>query len=206
MHPQREQQFAEVPVVRDDQPAVTHASEVFGREKAEAPRVPEGPGFSTVPAGADGLAGVFNDLDAASIGHFHDGLHIGTLPEEMHGNDGFRAGRDLLFKLFGVHRKGIGPDVHEHRHRVQTRDAAGRGKEGKRHGDDFITGVHTSRHQGEQQGVASRGHPHGVTALEIPGDGLLKGLDPWTEHEALCLADLFDRRQDVGTDLPELGL
>ena len=206
MHPQREKQFAEVPVIRHDQPAVTHASEVFGREKAEAPRIPEGSGFPTVPAGADGLAGVFNDLEAASIGHLHDGLHVGALPEKMDGNDGLCARRDLPLKLFRIHRKGIGKDVHEHRHRVQTRDAACRGKEGKRHGNDFIAGIHTRRHQGQQQGVASGGHPDGVTAIEILGDGRLKSLDPWTQYKRLCRTDLFDRRQDVATDLPELSL
>ena len=144
--PQREKQFTEVSVIRRDQPAVAHSPEIFRRKKTEGPRIPEGPGVSTAATGADGLAGVFKDLDAASISQFHDGLHIGTLTEEMHGDDGFRTRRDLPLDLFGINRKRIGSDVHEHRHRVQTRDAARRRKESKRHGDHFIAGFHPRRH------------------------------------------------------------
>ncbi len=58
--------------------------------------------------GADGLGGVFDDHEAVAAGDLQDGIHVGALPVEMHGNDRLGVGGDLGLDLANVEVEGSG--------------------------------------------------------------------------------------------------
>lgn len=86
------------------------------------------------------MAGVFDDGDAVLRGGSHDGAHVAREPAIVHHDGGAGARRDELCELRGVHVRGVRPgDVAKDGTRADVAHGVGRGDEGERPDDHFVT-------------------------------------------------------------------
>src|SRR5438105_268177 len=92
----------DISVVRGDRTAVADGAEVL--RWIEAPRCcPPEPTCRPVPVvGAVRLGGIFEDLEVVPGGDVEDGIDVGRLSVEVHGNDGPGSPRDRGFDEIDV--------------------------------------------------------------------------------------------------------
>src|SRR6266480_2076740 len=67
-----------------------------------------------------------------------DGIDVERLAVQMHGHDGFGAGRDGALDQFWIEIERGVVDVDEHWRGADVRDGPARGDEGLGRGDDFV--------------------------------------------------------------------
>ena len=103
-----------------------------------------------------------------------------------------------------VERRGI--DVAEERPRTEARDDTGRREERERRRDDLVAGADVERHQRQQQRIGARRQAEAVLRLRVLGDLRLELGDAGPEDEALLVANLADRRLDLGAQRRVLAL
>ena len=73
-----------------EEAGVAESGEVFCGVEAEGGGVAEGAGGHGVPGGAEGLGGVFDEQEAGvGLLDAGEGVEVGTLAEEVDGEDGF---------------------------------------------------------------------------------------------------------------------
>ena len=149
----------QVGVARHDGAAVAEGAEVFAREKAGASHVAKGAGGAlhsgALVHGTEALGVVFNEAQPMLLGPGHEGVHVGALPEEVHHDDGLRAGGSGALGRGGVEVEGVGVDVCEDGGGADFGHDFGRGDEGKVGDDDLVAWADTERAQGEVQGVCA---------------------------------------------------
>ena len=103
MDAQHGQRIGQRLIVRGNQPPVTEATEVFGREKAETADIPEDTGALPLLRCSDCLAGILDHADLSSGRNFFNGSHSGALAEQMHGDNGLRSRSNRLLDLVGIY-------------------------------------------------------------------------------------------------------
>lgn len=89
---------------------------------------------------------------------------------------------------------------------VCARNRPDRGEERVGRRDDFVAGTDAFGHQGHDQGVRARRHAHAVGRAAVFRDGRFAFLHLRAQDKGLRLADVQDRRLDLGADLFVLRL
>ena len=74
--------------VGGDEACVAEGGEVFGGVEAEGGGVAERAYGAIVPRGAEGLGGVFDELEIVGFGEGGEGVHVRALAVEMDRHDG----------------------------------------------------------------------------------------------------------------------
>ena len=135
-----------------------------------------------VPLGAEGLGGVFDELEIVFAGDGGEGVHVGALAEEVDGEDGgvLEAGwegfgEDFLDGL-GVEVEGGEVDVGEDGMGSGAEDGGGGGEEAEGGGNDGVAGADAGGGEGEPKGVGAVGAADGVGDVEEGGGGLFEAL------------------------------
>lgn len=136
-------------VVADKGAAVAEAAEVFGWEERVAAEVAHAAAGLAVVGCADGLSGVFDDVELVLFGESEDGVHVGALAEEVDWDDGFGARGDFVFGVFDIEVEGDRAGVDEHGSSAGAGDAACGGEEGEGRHEDFIAWADVEGHEGE---------------------------------------------------------
>ena len=80
--------FGQRIIVGNQKTAVAEASEILGREEAVSAEVPDGADWFAFVFGSDSLGTVLDDKKIVGVSQGHDGVHVSTLAEKMHRNDG----------------------------------------------------------------------------------------------------------------------
>jgi hypothetical protein len=97
------------------------------------------------------VCGILEHEQAVPAGDGHDGVHVGRLAGEVHGDDGARPRCDRGLDGAGVDVERLQVDVHEHRHAVGLDHRRCRRQEGVRRDDHLIAGHQTRGHQRQAQ-------------------------------------------------------
>ena len=184
-------------VVGGEHAGVAKRAEVLGRIEAEATDCTERAGGLVIEARADGLGGVLDHVQAVALGDLTDGVHVGTLAEEMHRNDRPGERRDCVFDLLRVDVERPRIDINEHGLRAQPPDGAGRGEEREARHDDFVPFADVEGHQREEDGIAARSTGDGVLRAGECGDRFFELLHVRPEQEAAGVDDAGDGREDL---------
>ena len=151
-HTQLRRQFV---VIGRDHAAVAEAAQVLRRIEAEGTQRAQRTGPPAAILGADRLASVFDDGNAAGRGRdLPDLVHLGTLAEEMHRNDRLRGRRQLVQHVGRIEIKRFGQDIGKHRFGAQPPHGAGGRKERKARHDHLVARPDAQRQQ-RQARVAS---------------------------------------------------
>ena len=181
-------------IIGRDHAAVAEGAEVLRREKAEAAEVSDGAGAAPLVLRADRLRAVLDHVQVVPLGDRHNRIHVGHLSVQVHGHDhlGFRCDRGLDQAWLDVVAVWI--DVHEHRHCAHPVDAAARGEEGVRRGDDFIAALDAEGHKRYQKRVGARGDADAELTLRVRGDFFFQTFDLRAADEGLRLRDALERR------------
>ncbi len=180
---------------RDDA-AVADAAEVFRRVEAERGRVAERAGLLPLPRGTVGLAGVFDDADALLRGDRPEGIHVGTLAEEVYRDHGGRFWGERPRDGNGIEREGDRIDVREDRHGAEVeRRERGCGEREGRH-DDLVTRFHAGGLQCEDERVGAGGDTGRVRDADIGRVLRLEFPERRAEDVRAARVDLLDRLQD----------
>src|SRR4051812_13317910 len=79
-----------------------------------------------------------------TLGNAEDGVEVGGLAVEMHGQNGARARRYRRFDFGRVYVARVGFAVHEDGRCVRGRDCLGRGEEGVCGDDDFVARAYSA--------------------------------------------------------------
>ncbi len=140
------QLFGQTVVLREERAAVAVAAQVLGWEERRAADFAHRAGLATAAVrknivGANGLAGIFNYIQAVPVRDVENLPHRRALPEQMDGHDGFGARRNRAFDGRGVQVERIGRYINEYERQPQQRDDFGRGGEREIGRDDFIAGL-----------------------------------------------------------------
>ena len=126
-------------------------AKVLARIEAERPGVADRPGLAALVEGALGLGGILDHDELVPGGDFHDGIHVRTLAEQMHGHDRPGARRDGGLDLGDIDGERADIDVDKDRFRPGIRDGLRRRHEGHGHCDNFIAGSDAEGEQGEPE-------------------------------------------------------
>src|SRR5580658_795665 len=119
--------LGELVVVGADGAGVAEGAEGFRGIKTATSGEDSGAGALAVPAGADGLGGVFQDEEAVFFGDLVDGFAVVKLAEEIDGDDGAGLFGDFFGDFGWVDVEGVGLDVDEDGFGAEPGDAAGGG-------------------------------------------------------------------------------
>ncbi len=173
----------EIVVVRDENAAVAEPAQILRREEAEHSERPHAADLPSLVRRAHGLRRVLDDRNPAIAREGHHGVHVGRLPEEMHGHDRLRPWRDLAGGVLDVHVEAVEAGVGEDRRRARARDAAGRGEEGEARADHLVARPDPQGHQREEDPVGARRDADRVLDARELGDLRFEVLDFRAEDE-----------------------
>ena len=93
--------FRKTFIVCDDHTAVAKASQIFCREKAQAPAKPESTRLHAFSGRAYRLRAVFDYGNAMAVCNFHNRVHVCALPEGVDGHYRLCPRSYGFFKAFG---------------------------------------------------------------------------------------------------------
>ena len=189
-----------------DHAGVAEAAEVLRRVEAERGGIAQTARAASVIPGTDGLRGIFQHEQPASLGDGVDRPHVGGLAVQMDRDDRPRLRRDGAFESCRVEVQGFGLDVDEDGRGAGAPDGAGGREERVRRGDDLVARPDSQGHQGQEQGVGARGAPDGEGGLAVAGGLRLELRDLGAEDEVLALDDAPDRAIDLVADAQVLRL
>src|SRR5271166_5783444 len=99
------------------------------------------------------------------IGQALQGVHVGTLTEEMHWKHGgefvgLTPAQEAMY-LSGIEIKSLRVDIDENWLRAGSDDSARRGKEAERRGKNLVARLNPTRNERQPQGVSTRGASDG---------------------------------------------
>jgi len=197
--------LCEIIVVGHDGPGLPVGPQVLARVEAEAARDAHGACLPPLVEGPVGLAGILDDAQVVLPGDLQDGVHVGGLPEEVHGDDGLRPGRDGALELSGVHVAGVGLDVHENRLGPGKADGLGRGHERAGRGDHLVALTDAQGQKGKPEGVGAVADGHAMLRPAVGGELPLEFLDEGAAGEGRGIEDGVDGRPDFFPDRCQLG-
>ena len=114
--------------------------------------MPERAGALAGPQRAMRMGGILDDNQIVPLGNGHDGVHVGHLRGDMHGDDGPRPLGDDRFNGFRVDAEGVRIDIDQHRNRAGHHGRGGGRLEGVGGNQDFIAPADAGRAQGDLHG------------------------------------------------------
>jgi len=117
---------------------------------------------------------------------------------DRHNGFGF-SGNGRLYQG-RIYIKGLGINIHKHRHSSEAGNAAGGGKKGKGGCNHFIAGTNTQTHQAGQQCIGAAGNTHCIAAAAHLCNRLFKLLDHRAADAALGIQHLIDFCQNLILD------
>ena len=171
--------------------AVACGAHVLQRIEAEsaggAQRADHAPAYGR----AHRLGRVLDHVQAAGLGHGGDGVHVGGIPGEVHGDHGTGARSDRVLEGGGVHQV-LGVDVHEDGHGTGHDDGPGRCHEAVGGGDHLIARPDAQGLEGEEDRVRARVEPQREGRAAQGGEAGLELCDLRPEDELAALELLGD--------------
>lgn len=141
----------------DQSAGIAETAKILAGEEAVSAEIAHGAAGAASIAGTDGLGGVFDDLKAVLLSEGKDSVEIGTLAEEVDGDDGFGFGGDFGFGVGQVDVEADGAGVDKDGGGADATDASSGGEEGKGGDEHFIAGANVEGHEGEKDGVGAGG-------------------------------------------------
>ena len=185
-------------VVRHHHAPVTIATEILGREKAEAARIPERPGLPSPVLAvailrAKRLRVVLDDFQVMSIRQAEDERKVSGTAIEVNRNDGPCARGDLCFQAAGIQSVGLGVNVRKNRRSSGLGHSLGRGEKSVRRNDHFVTGTNAAGPQRQPERIGPGGQAHGVLDAQVSGNRFLKALHSAAEDEGAAGQNVPDR-------------
>ena len=99
-----------------------------------------------------------------------DSVEIGTLAEEVDGDDGFGFWGDFGFGIGKIDVETDGAGVDEDGGGTDAADATGGSEEGKGGDKHFITGADVEGHEGEKDGVGAGGDADAMAGFSQGGE------------------------------------
>src|SRR2546429_7619556 len=144
-------------VIGDHDAAIAVSSQIFPGVKTKSRGVSQRSNPLALVARAMSLAGVFDHHQPVLVGKLSDGIHVGGVPVQMHGNNGFGAARDGSLDRLYVQRVRVWIDVHQYRCGPGMRYAERGGDEAVGRSDDLVAraNVESPQRQLEEIGRAS---------------------------------------------------
>ncbi len=149
----------------DQSSRIAEAAKILAGEEAVGSEIAHGAAGAASIAGPDGLGGVFDDLKAVLLSEGKDSVEIGTLAEEVDGDDGFGFWGDFGFGIGQVDVEADGAGVDEDGGGADATDATGCGEEGKGGNEHFIARANIEGHEGEKDGVCAGGDADAVAGF-----------------------------------------
>ena len=128
---------------------------------------------------------------------FGDAAHVGWMPVEMNGYDGFRSRADGVLQLRRVEAISLRLDIDKHGYRANHSDCRGRGAGSMGHGYDFVALLHVKRLQRQRKRVGTRCNAYGRGNAETGSQLLLEIGDKRSENVLAAIEDLCDGRQNL---------
>ena len=113
MQPPRSEPVRVVIVLGGDHPTLA-GGDGLGRGEAEDRQVAEGAHQPPLVLRAEGVRRIFDDHQVVAAGQLEKLIHRAGRAGEVHGHESAGAFGDFSLHLGGVHREGVGPDVHQH--------------------------------------------------------------------------------------------
>lgn len=141
----------------DQSAGIAETAKILAGEETVGAEIAHGAAGAASIAGTDGLGGVFDDLKAVLLSEGKDSVEIGTLAEEVDGDDGFGFGGDFGFGVGQVDVEADGAGVDKDGGGADATDASSGGEEGKGGDEHFIAGADVEGHEGEKDGVGAGG-------------------------------------------------
>ena len=179
---------AQLVVVGEAGAAVTVAAQRLAGEEAGAADGGQAARALAVTGGAKALGAVLDDRQAMAGSNGVDGFHVGALAVQADRDDGAGARRDGRFQQAGVQVAGVGVDVDEDRCGAQQADGLGRGDEGERGGDDFVTRADAQGHHGHLQCRGAVADADGMAHAHVFGQALFQ-LGHFRPHDVLAMVE-----------------
>ena len=93
------------------------------------------------------LGVVFDDVYIVSPRNLENRCHVATLPEKMHGNQGFRSWRNGFFKNIGRNIERLRVNIHHDGLELQQRNNLGRSHVSKSWHNHLVTRFQIQSHQ-----------------------------------------------------------
>ncbi len=152
---------------------------------------------------AEGVGGVFEDLEAVFYREGVDARHVAGLPGEVDGDDDFGQGAvffgfdELCLQAVRAHEDGAGVHVHEVYLGAAVAPGIGGGDEGDGCGPKPVAMAEAEGFGGAVEGGGAVGHGDAVAGAAPVGDGVFKAGDGGPLGEVVGLQDLDDGG-DVG--------
>lgn len=193
-------------VVGEDRAAVPIAAQGLAGEKAGTGNRGQIAALAAFVAAAQALGRVFDDRQAVLGGDGVDGVHVGALAIQGHGDDGAGPGGDGGFQLGRIQGIGARIDVDIDGLGAQQGDGLGRGDVGEARGDDFVSRPDPQRHLGDLQGVGAVGDGDAVLGAGIGGQPFFQLGDFRPQDELAVGQHALDAGIDFGFQALVLGL
>ena len=171
--PQCDQLVVDILAVPRHHTGLTAGGKYLHRVHAEARDVAERPGDTVTLTGAEGLGGVFNDLQGVFLRQGAHGVHVGRLPEEMHGYNCLCLGRHPVGGSFEIEVEGIGMGIDKDRRGPDRGNRAGHRGQRESIGQHPIPRLDANSRTGARDGLAARGHGPTVVRAHHRGELLL---------------------------------
>jgi hypothetical protein len=145
--------------------------------EAEAADIGERAGGLAVIQRTRSLCAVGDELEAVLPGEGAEGVHVGRLTCDVHGEDGARVRGDVRLDGARIEAEGVGLDVGEDRNGVPMEDRGRRGAHRPRARDHFVARLNADGADGGDEARCPGVHGDGATHAEFFGAGLLELAD-----------------------------
>lgn len=152
------------------------------------------------------MGGVLDDRQAVLGSNGIDGIHVGALAVQGHGDDGAGAGGDGGFQLGRVQGVGARVDVDVNRLGAQQGDGFGRDDIGETRGDDFVAWADAQGHLGDLQCISAVGDGDAMLGADVGGQALFQLGDLRPQDELAVCQHALDVGIDIGFQALVLGV
>ena len=123
------------------------------------------------------LARVFDDVEPGSRGNLGEGMHVGHLAVEVHGNDRARARRERRLRCGGIDTVvGVG-NVGRYRYGAGLGDGLEGRDEGHGGDDDLVARRNARGEQAQPKGIEAARNADAMPAAAIGRKGALEVFD-----------------------------
>src|SRR5208283_3285401 len=190
----------DVGAIGNEGATVAKGAEIFLDDEAGANRVAEFALLEAAAVSVDGLGVIFNDPELVLFGDGADGLHVGAMAVEMHGNDADGARRDGGFDLRGIDIVGDRVGIDEHSFAAGNPDGFGGGEKSVGGGDHFVAGLDTEGEKGEPESVGAGVQADGMLHAKILGQLLFKASESGAHNISLAFHDGMEGVVDFAFD------
>ncbi len=193
-------------VVGEDRAAVPVAAQGLAGEKAGTGNRGQVAALAAFVAAAQALRRVLDDRQTVPGGNGVDGIHVGALAVQGHGDDGAGPRGDGGFQPGRVQGISARVDVDVDGLGAQQGDSLGRGDIGEARGDDFVARPDPQGHLGDLQCVGAVGDGDAVFGAGIVGQALFQLGDFRPQDELAVGQHTLDAGIDFGFQALVLGL